>query len=52
MLGFNEEEYLEQVRSTVALRPQIEELAERVSAGRWKNIYFIGAGGTYAAALP
>ncbi|RDV43622.1 SIS domain-containing protein [Leifsonia sp. ku-ls] len=52
MLGFNEEEFLEQVRSTVALRSQIEELAERVSAGRWKNIYFIGAGGTYAAALP
>lgn len=52
MLGFNEEEFLEQVRSTVALRPQIEALAERVAAGRWKNIYFIGAGGTYAAALP
>jgi len=52
MLGFNEEEYLGQVRSTIALRSQIEELAERVSAGRWKNIYFIGAGGTYAAALP
>lgn len=52
MIGFNEEEFLEQVRSSVALRPQIEELAERVSAGRWKNVYFIGAGGTYAAALP
>ncbi|GAA0432775.1 SIS domain-containing protein [Leifsonia naganoensis] len=52
MLGFNEEEFLEQVRSTVALRPQIEELVARIQAGHWKNIYFIGAGGTYAAALP
>lgn len=52
MLGFNEEEFLEQARSAVALRPQIEELVDRIREGRWKNIYFFGAGGTYAASLP
>ncbi|WP_138443932.1 SIS domain-containing protein [Sinomonas susongensis] len=52
MLDFNEQEFLEQLRSAVALRPQIEKLVERIQGGPWKNVYFIGAGGTYAAALP
>jgi fructoselysine-6-phosphate deglycase len=52
MLGFNEEEYLNQTTSTVALRPEIEKLVDRIQAGEWENIYFIGAGGTYAAVLP
>jgi fructoselysine-6-phosphate deglycase len=52
MLGFNEEEFIDQATSTVALRPQIEQLVERIQSGGWENVYFIGAGGTYAAVLP
>jgi fructoselysine-6-phosphate deglycase len=52
MLDFNEDEFFSQTSSTVALRPQIEELVEKVQAEGYENIYFIGAGGTYAAVLP
>ena len=52
MLGFNEEEFLEQSTSTVALRPQIEQLVRSIQARGYENIYFIGAGGTYANVLP
>jgi fructoselysine-6-phosphate deglycase len=52
MLGFKEDEFIDQATSTVALRPQIEKLVSRIQSGAWENIYFIGAGGTYAAELP
>ena len=51
MLDFNEDEFFNKASSTVALRPQIEDLVERIHAEGYENIYFIGAGGTYAAVL-
>lgn len=52
MLDFNEDEFFNKASSAVALRPQIEDLVERIQAEGYESIYFIGAGGTYAAVLP
>ncbi|OPG07891.1 SIS domain-containing protein [Microbispora sp. GKU 823] len=52
MLGFNEPEFLSQLASAVALRPQIEELVDRLVDGGFDNLYLVGAGGTYAQMWP
>lgn len=52
MLNFKESEFIAKLRSTVELRGPIEELARRVHERGAVKLYFIGAGGTYAAALP
>ncbi len=52
MLGFNEPEFLSQLESAVALRPQIEELVDRLVDGGFDNLYLVGAGGTYAQMWP
>ncbi|WP_433248881.1 SIS domain-containing protein [Streptosporangium sp. CA-135522] len=52
MLGFNEPEFLSQIASAVALRPQIEELVDRLVDEGFDNILLIGAGGTYAQMWP
>lgn len=51
MLKFNEEEFTAQVASAVALRPQIEALVAQLGDGV-KNVYFLGAGGSYAEMMP
>ncbi|MGW0564060.1 SIS domain-containing protein [Streptomyces sp. NPDC003016] len=52
MLGFNEPEFLSQLASTVALRPRIEELADRLVDEGFDNLFLVGAGGTYAQMWP
>ncbi|MEN3535516.1 SIS domain-containing protein [Microbispora sp. ZYX-F-249] len=52
MLGFNEPEFLSQMASAVALRPQIEELVDRLVDEGFDNLYLVGAGGTYAQMWP
>ncbi|WP_207456552.1 SIS domain-containing protein [Desertivibrio insolitus] len=52
MLGFNKEETQAQLKSAIALRSDIEETVAFIDERGYDNIYFIGAGGTYAAVLP
>ncbi|MFI9589112.1 SIS domain-containing protein [Nonomuraea sp. NPDC052265] len=52
MLGFNEPEFLSQLASTVALRPQIEELVDRLVDQGFDTLLLVGAGGTYAQMWP
>ncbi|MFF0306956.1 SIS domain-containing protein [Streptosporangium sp. NPDC004379] len=52
MLRFNEPEFLSQTASAVALRPQIEELVDRLVDEGFDNLLLVGAGGTYAQMWP
>ncbi|MDQ0819515.1 fructoselysine-6-phosphate deglycase [Arthrobacter sp. V4I6] len=52
MLGFNEEKFLLQTRSALALQGQIEQLVDSLQERDFENVFLIGAGGTYAAMLP
>lgn len=52
MLGFNEEKFLLQTRSALALQEQIEQLVDSLQQRDFRNLFLIGAGGTYAAMLP
>lgn len=52
MLGFNETQIREQLASAVALRPQIEELVERLLERGIDNVLLVGSGGTYAQMWP
>ncbi|BAK35197.1 putative sugar isomerase [Microlunatus phosphovorus NM-1] len=51
LLKFNEEEFTAQLASAAALRPGIEALAAQLGDGV-KNVYFLGAGGSYAEMMP
>lgn len=50
MLKFNEEEFTAQLATAVGLRPEIEALVAQL--GEVKNVYFLGAGGSYAEMMP
>ncbi|MFI6602354.1 SIS domain-containing protein [Nonomuraea sp. NPDC050536] len=52
MLGFDEPEFLSQLESAVALRPEIEELVDRLVEEGFDNLFLVGAGGTYAQMWP
>jgi fructoselysine-6-phosphate deglycase len=52
MLGFNEPEFVSQVASAVSLRPQIEELVDRLVDEGFDTLLLVGAGGTYAQMWP
>ncbi|WP_308467157.1 SIS domain-containing protein [Rathayibacter soli] len=52
MLKFNEEEFVSQLTSALGLRPEIEALVEEVHKRELKNLFLIGAGGTYATMMP
>ena len=52
LLGFDETTFRSQTASAVALRPQIEEVVDRLHADGFANLFLIGAGGTYAAMWP
>jgi fructoselysine-6-phosphate deglycase len=52
MLGLDESTFVSKLASTVALRPQIEELVENLTSRGFSNLFLIGAGGTYAAMWP
>ena len=51
VLKFDEEEFTAQLSSAVALRPEIEALVAQLGDGV-KNVYFLGAGGSYAEMMP
>ncbi|MEV4173231.1 SIS domain-containing protein [Nonomuraea sp. NPDC049709] len=52
MLGFDEPEFVSQVASAVALRPEIEELVDRLADRGFDQLLLVGAGGTYAQMWP
>ncbi|MFB4276712.1 SIS domain-containing protein [Nonomuraea sp. MTCD27] len=52
MLGFDEPEFVSQVASAVALRPEIEELVDRLVDRGFDQLLLVGAGGTYAQMWP
>ena len=52
MLGFSEEKVRTQTQQAIDLRPQIEAAVLDVLGRSPKNLYLVGAGGTYAAMLP
>lgn len=52
LLGFDEAEFRTQMASTVALRPQIERLADDLLARGFDNVLLVGAGGTYSQMWP
>ncbi|MGV9596413.1 SIS domain-containing protein [Streptosporangium sandarakinum] len=52
MLRFNEPEFLSRTASAAALRPQIEELVDRLVDEGFDNLFLVGAGGTYAQMWP
>src|SRR5688572_14866133 len=52
MLGFDESTFRSQMASAADLRPQIEEVVDRLQSQGFDNIFLIGAGGTYAAMWP
>lgn len=44
--GFDSKKFLENFDSVYKLRPQVEQLADRLSKNKYKNIIMIGQGGT------
>lgn len=52
MLGFDEETFIAQMTSAVALRPQIESTVTTMLERGVDNLFLIGSGGTYAAVWP
>jgi len=52
MLGFSEDKLRTGTQDAIALRPAIEQTVSDVLARSPKNLYLVGAGGTYAAMLP
>ncbi len=52
MLGFKEPEFRSQTASAVRLRPEIEELVDRLLGEGIDNVLLVGAGGTYAQMWP
>lgn len=52
MIQFNEDAFLMKQESIVDTRSDIERIAREVLTSGLRNVYVIGAGGTYANALP
>ena len=52
MYNFDVARYETVVNDAVALIPQIEKAADEISKAGFRNIFFIGCGGTYAHSLP
>lgn len=51
MLNFNVPRYEGVIHAALSLRPKIEAAAAEISKKGYRNIFFIGCGGTYAHAL-
>ena len=51
MMKFNEQEKIDSVKGALALRPQIEEIVDGICENGYKNIVWLGIGGTYASCL-
>jgi fructoselysine-6-phosphate deglycase len=52
VFNFDEPCFKKVVQDAIALRPQIETIADAISKDGFSNIFFIGCGGTYAHSLP
>lgn len=52
MLNFDIPRYEKVIKDALALRPEIEKAADEIHNKGYKNIFFIGVGGTYAHYLP
>ncbi|MFV0380004.1 MAG: SIS domain-containing protein [Anaerorhabdus sp.] len=51
MLKFNEKEQLEFFKGALALRKEIEVIADKLHEETYDGVYFVGIGGTYASSL-
>ena len=51
MLKFDEKKLVDRINGALKLRPQVEEVVDRLWDGGLRNICFMGIGGTYASAL-
>lgn len=51
MIKFDEQKQLSSVQNALALRKQIEAAVDAVCAKGFRNLYFLGIGGTWASAL-
>ena len=51
MLKFDEQKQIDSVNGALALRPQIESIIDKIVADGYKNICWLGIGGTWASAL-
>ena len=51
MLKFDEQKQLDSVNGALALRGRIEEIVDAICAEGYKNICWLGIGGTWASAL-
>lgn len=52
MKNFNKESYLKIGKDTFALKPRVDEIVKDVTEKGYKNIFFIGSGGSYAMFIP
>ena len=51
MIKFDEQKQLDSVAGALAIRKEIEGIAADVAGRGYKNICYLGIGGTYASAL-
>ena len=51
MLKFDEKKLVDRINGALKLRPQVEEIVDRLWDSGLRNICFMGIGGTYASAL-
>lgn len=49
MLKFNEEEQIKAIKGALALRPQVEEIIDKLYAEKFDAVYYLGIGGTYVS---
>ena len=52
MFNFDVPRYEKVVNDAIALRPQLEQAVDEICKQGYKNLFFIGCGGTYAHSLP
>ena len=51
MMKFDEQKKLDSVNGALALRPQIEEIVDGICNAGYKNVCWMGIGGTWASAM-
>ena len=51
MLKFDEQKQIDSVKGALALRGKIEEIVDQICKDGFKNICWLGIGGTYASCL-
>ena len=49
MLKFDEQKQIDSVKGALALRGKIEEIVDQICKDGFKNICWLGIGGTYAS---